>query len=273
MGLAPGDDVASPFTEQSRVAHAESGGASGFAAGVVLLVASQNPELSLSELGHVLSVTATEVEPTRHADSGALADAADLLPVGRDRDGHNAKHGYGRLSAARACSMVSDPVCAALIVIGEDEAAERYCRLRGSVPWLESLYTPELGRWAARACLRDPSILHAVSALLRTARLLANHPDRQHAQQRGALLRQVALVSRALGASRLAASPSDPLPGELASLEQQAKSALSNETSQRRVERRLLALAEELWPTAHTGQSQVRLKPVGQLGETGSLRA
>ena len=121
--LAPGDDVALPFSKEEILSHAESSGAAAMAAGVLLLVLGRNPELDLPELDHVLSFTATEVAPEPSRDRVALANRHDLLPVGCDRDGHNAKHGYGLLCATRACLLALDPISSALVTLGEDEAA------------------------------------------------------------------------------------------------------------------------------------------------------
>src|SRR4029453_2923388 len=64
------------------------------AAGVALLVLSQNPELTRSELDQLL--TATALSASERALDAPLADPSDVLPRGRDGDGHDAKHGYGR---------------------------------------------------------------------------------------------------------------------------------------------------------------------------------
>lgn len=62
--LAPGDDLAYPFAEKERLFHAESSGASAVAAGVLLLVLSQNPGLTVGELEAVVTRTASPFYPS-----------------------------------------------------------------------------------------------------------------------------------------------------------------------------------------------------------------
>ncbi len=57
--LAPGDDLPDPFADADRLTHAESSGAAAVAAGVLLLVLGQNPDLTIDELDAVVSNTAT----------------------------------------------------------------------------------------------------------------------------------------------------------------------------------------------------------------------
>ena len=123
--MAPGDDLAYPLEAGPRLIHAESSGASAVAAGAVALVLAANPELESSEVHALLSRTAAPpVDPS--FDGTSLADPADLLPSGRDRDGHDAKCGYGRLDATAGTRAASDPFALALIVIGERDAAGRW---------------------------------------------------------------------------------------------------------------------------------------------------
>jgi hypothetical protein len=192
--LAPGDDVAYPFSARERLFHAESSGASAIAAGVALLVLACNRSLRHSQVHALLLRT---VDPPERDDAfhAALADPADVLPAGHDADGHNARCGYGRLNAARACACARDPIALELIAMGEASRAG---------PWLEGArpYSPRLARWAVRRLLARPELEHAVRAILRHARLVGAEPARANAHGPGALGRQVALVVRDLLASR-----------------------------------------------------------------------
>lgn len=186
--LAPGDDMGYPFSTRSRLFHAESSGASAIAAGVALLVLAANPELDTDELMAVLTDTAREVDPACPGRFDPVADPHDEHPSARDRDGHNAKHGYGVLDATRAVGTVTDPFAAALIAIGEDTAARRWLRV---MPW-----SPDLSRKAARRALSDPHVRHALASLVRHLRLVANEPERQDAHAPGALKRQLFVIAR-----------------------------------------------------------------------------
>ena len=66
------------------------------------------------------------------------------MPVGADADGHNAKHGYGRLNATLACATARDPIAATLIAMGEADMAKVW-ETSGPHP-----YTADFGRWASR---------------------------------------------------------------------------------------------------------------------------
>jgi hypothetical protein len=218
--LAPGDDMPDPLASpgSERTAHAESSGASAVAAGVVLLVLAQNPELERSELDQLLTATvlpAAESEP-----DAPLADRCDRLPEGRDPDGHDAKHGYGRLSASRACLSASDPIALTLVRIGEPAAAAAFASLRRTDPEVTRAYSPELARWATRALLSDPTLAHALSALARHARLVSPSPERAQAHPDGALLRQLALLLRLAIASSRAPKPPQSIAAELRMLAQ-----------------------------------------------------
>jgi hypothetical protein len=192
--LAPGDDIAHPFSSRERLFHAESSGASAIAAGVLLLVLANNPLLRASELHALLCRTADA--PEREAiGEGRLADPADVLPSGRDRDGHDAKCGYGRLHAARACASARDPIALELASIGEDDVAVAWA-VSASKP-----YSRRAARWAVRALLRRPDLEHALRVVLRHARLVSPEPSRARAHSAGSLARQVSLLLRELSRS------------------------------------------------------------------------
>ncbi|HKQ69590.1 MAG TPA: S8 family serine peptidase [Polyangiaceae bacterium] len=191
--LAPGDDLVFPFARTEMLGHAESSGASAIAAGVALLVLAANRSLRLGELDAILTSTTTPVRPDA-VPVGVLADRHDTHPLGIDRDGHNAKHGYGRLDAGRACMMAADPLAAALVAIGEDTAARRYSMLRRDAPLIRKAYSRALGRFLARAFVANPRLRHASKALARHLRGTANHEERRRAHVPGSLLRQLILV-------------------------------------------------------------------------------
>ena len=248
--LAPGDDVALPFSSPEIFAHAESSGASAMAAGVLLLVLGQNPKLTLPELEDALTRTVREVDPQLPSERHALADPYDILPLGRDRDGHNAKHGYGRLDACRACLLVSDPIASALVSLGEDQAALRWAEVRNEQPGFPSGYGRELGHWAARVLLADAGQRHAVCASLRHLRLLAARPERLRDQAPGALLRVVMMVLRELPRSRQAPALDAPLQRELVAIADRTRAAALHPASTTEMEERMGLLAAVLWPTA-----------------------
>jgi hypothetical protein len=195
--LAPGDDLAFPFGRGERFFHAESSGASAIAAGAVLLVIASNPLLRVDEIDEVLRRSAEPASPSG-VPAARLADRSDVLPHEHDRDGHDAKHGYGRLNAARACLLASDPVAAGLTLLGEENAALAYLDLRRSDPSIARLYSTQCGRWAVRAFLADARSMHAAKVILRHARLVAGRVERIHAHGRGAVLRQAVLLLRGL---------------------------------------------------------------------------
>jgi hypothetical protein len=231
--LAPGDDMAYPFAVNDRPAHAESSGASAVAGGVLLLLLGQNPDLSWSELDALLRVACVPVDPTRQADDPELADRRDLLPLGVDADGHNAKHGYGRLSARRACLSALDPLAQALVKLGDVDAAQRYVEIRANempVPMSEGL-----ARWAARVALRDFGFSHALAAGLRALRLTVNRDPAAPPEPPGHWLRHAGICLRML----LALGPSPEQARELRALDA-AMRGLDAET-QLALEERLLA--------------------------------
>jgi hypothetical protein len=212
--LSPGDDLAYPFSSRDRLFHAESSGASAVAAGVMLLLLASNPQLTATEVHAILerTVDAPDAQPALEA---RLADPADLLPLGSDRDGHNAKCGYGRLNATRACVAASDPVALALSATGEDALA---------TAWRQSSlrpYSDRLAHWAAQAILARPDMEHAVRAILRHLRLVSADPPRAKAHARGALTRHLALVSREL----LRMGPPDAVREELGALDEALRRA------------------------------------------------
>lgn len=192
--LAPGADLADPF-RPGELAHAESSGASAVAAGALLLVLCQNPDLSLSELEEIVTRTATRLDG---ACSAQAAIRPEVEPAGVDRDGHNAKHGYGRVHATRACLSARDPVAAALVSVGEEAAARAWLEIVEDEAW----YSADFARWAARRCLEQSQLMQALSSLVRHVRLLAPDAARGQAHAAGAVVRQTALLLRSLLALR-----------------------------------------------------------------------
>jgi hypothetical protein len=262
--LAPGDDVALPFRSPEMLAHAESSGAAAMAAGVLLLVLGKNPQLGLSELEASLTATVSEVDSQPSSERSGLSDPYDLLPVGHDRDRHNAKHGYGRLQAARACLLVSDPIAFALVSIGEDQASLRWLELRRDEPEVGQLYSSELAEWAARVLLADATQRHAICAFVRLLRLLAIRPERLRDQATGAVLRQAILLLRGLPRSPQAPPLEAALRRELAAVTERARASALDSALARESERRMCILATALWPTGDSqaiAQQQDSLTP------------
>ena len=246
--LAPGDDVALPFATTEILAHAESSGASAMAAGVLLLVLGKNPQLSLSELEDTLTRTVGEVDAQPPTERRGLADPYDLLPVGRDRDGHNAKHGYGRLQATRACLLASDPLAFALVSIGEDQAALRWLQQRDEEDESTRLYGHDLAAWATRVLLADAGLRHAICAFARMLRLLAIRPERLRDQAAGALLRLAIGLLRDLPRARQAPPLEFGVRRELAALTEQARAYALDPVLTGDIERRMCWIAASLWP-------------------------
>ena len=182
--LSPGDDLAYPLAARDRLFHAESSGASAVAAGVIALVLACNPGLSMGALHAVLARTTDDPEASL-PPTDALEDPADVLPAGRDADGHDAKCGYGRLNASRACVAASDPFALALTAMGDDAVAAAWCT-RG-----ERLYSRDVARWATHALLVRGDLDHAVRSVVRHARLLSTAPVRARVHAAGALSRQL----------------------------------------------------------------------------------
>jgi hypothetical protein len=199
--LSPGDDIAYPFSAEGappRLFHAESSGASAIAAGALLLVLAASPRLRLDELCAVVDQTLSPMPAELPVEPRSLADPADVLPRTKDADGHDAKHGYGRIHVGRACLVASDPVCAALVAMGEHAAARAYADARPRV------YTRAFARWAARALLADRQAAHMLRATLRHLRLVGADEARRRAHGDGAIARQIRLLVRRLATSRLA---------------------------------------------------------------------
>jgi hypothetical protein len=237
---APGDDMPYPFAKDGGLGHAESSGASAIAAGVALLVLGRNPGLRVDELYGLLTSTAREC-PT--LPEGPVGDEADLLPAGRDPDGHDAKVGHGRASALRACLSASDPITATLVAMGEEDAARRFVVLRKNARSVADAYSERSANWAARVIRADRIFADACAALCRHLRLLAGHTDRQNAQSPGATARAVALLIE-----RLRLHPaSDDVAEEIRTLGRRACEATHAPAEHRNLERALFALASELW--------------------------
>jgi hypothetical protein len=193
--LSPGDDLAYPFATRDRLFHAESSGAAAIAAGVALLVLGCNRRLRAHELHALLARTATPPQPASATDD-ALADPADLLPLGRDPDGHDAKCGYGQVHATRACLGARDPFALALTAMGEDDAARAWCARAGRH------YSPRLARWAVSVLLARSDLEHAARVVLRHVRLVAASPMCGAGHSPGATARQLALLLRELVRAR-----------------------------------------------------------------------
>jgi hypothetical protein len=226
--------MANPFTQDDRPGHAESSGASAIVAGVLALAIANNPEIELAELYALIEETSSPVDPARQVADAGLADRNDLLPLATDPDGHNAKHGYGRIDATAACLAAADPVAQGLVRIGELDAALRYLDLvndRG----FAGVYSTRLARWAARAALRDAGVSHALAATVRGLRLLCCRSDRARNQPPGHLLRHFALVVRMM----LEAQPNLLVGTELAELDRRLRETMNNATA-RQVEHLVL---------------------------------
>ncbi len=211
--MAPGDDIAYPFSSQDRLFHSESSGASAIAAGVLLLVLGSNPGLRVNELHAILARTTDAPENNSNLEA-CLADPVDVLPAGHDADGHNAKSGYGRLNATRACACARDPFALELAGMGEDDTAASWSTRKRPYPG-------RLGRWAVRALLARPDLGHAVRVVLRHVRLIAADPRRSAGHARGALTRQLALIAREL----LRMHPPRPVRDDLARVQQALQGA------------------------------------------------
>lgn len=264
--MAPGDDMALPFAGRETLAHAESSGASAVAAGVLLLLMGRNPELNLAEVEQILTATTTPVSPAIAAEKVSQVSRFEVSPSICDRDGHNVKHGYGLMCASRACLAVSDPVCCALLTMGEDDAAMTWAELRrASAP--AAFYSNALGRWSARVLLENARLRHAICSLLRTLRLIAMRPDRLKAQHPGALLRLLAMAVRELTEHTQSRDCGDQIQQELHYALEQFPGLLAKPDEARTHEERLCALTVALWPhdeiphTTDTGPFTI-----GQLG-------
>jgi hypothetical protein len=259
---APGDDMAYPFAKDDRLGHAESSGASAVASGVALLVLATNADLTVDELYGLLTDTARacEAEP-----EGPFADSADLLPGGRDADGHNAKCGYGRASASRACLSAADPIASTLVTMGEESAAHCVLALRSSPGTFATAYSPPLARWSARVLRADSALSHAAKVLVRHLRLVADRVDRYQAHTPGGFARALALLL-----TRLATHAAPPLvSAELRSLQRRAVHATQSPEAAEKLESACFAFACDIWgshPVAQprTGENRHQgILPVG----------
>jgi hypothetical protein len=245
--LAPGDDLAFPFQRtRERLFHSESSGASAIASGAVLLVMEANPTLNLPEIDAILTRTASPI-PAGVWPPGTLADRHDVDPIASDRDGHDAKHGYGRLHATRACLTAADPVAAALVAIGEDQAALSFVALRESNSPVRRAYSTRFARWLARALVNDATLLHGMKALVRHLRATSGRPERQRAHQRGSVFRQMLLVLRTAIQSPLSPTPAPRVADELRVLIERLEGLLASDALP---EEALFAALDELWLAA-----------------------
>lgn len=188
--MAPGDDIAHPFSDKERLYHSESSGASALAAGVLLLVIAANPAADWTQV--CASVDATSRRASA-CEGRTAADPWDTLPWGSDPDGHDAKHGYGRMDASRACMAAADPVCAALIDAGEEEASRRWWSEHAA--WRAT--APAAVSRAVSLYRESASFRHALKAIVRHARLVSLH-RRPGEHGTGAARRQIALLLREL---------------------------------------------------------------------------
>jgi hypothetical protein len=197
------------------------------------------------------------------AGERAMADRRDLLPHGRDRDGHNAKHGYGRLNATHACLAASDPITLTLIKMGEFAAARAYATTVQSGV-LNPGYSPSLARWVACRALEDTRIAHAIASVLRALRLWSAHPDRLGQQPAGHVLRHVGLVARAL----LDAPPPDALREELAGIVTTA-CALQDAANAAEMERALLDAVSSAtgWAALNSAHATTKQSGMVVMGE------
>ena len=248
--LAPGDDIVHPFAVPERLFHAESSGASAVAAGALLLVLSANPTLRADEVEAVVTRTAQRCPTEGVPRPAPLADEADVLPRGRDADGHDAKSGYGSLSAEAACLSAEDPVAAALIAIGERGAALALRDARCGDPAVAAAYSQRFAQWAVRACLADEAAWHGLRALLRYLRLVAGRPERQRAQPEGVVVRALAILLRSLTVSVAAPRPSRAVARELRRLCARTAEGAASSVTGSRLEAGLFCLAAKLFPPA-----------------------
>jgi hypothetical protein len=248
--LAPGDDMAYPFSVNDRAAHAESSGASGICGGVLLLLLARFPELSLREAEAYLRLGEVRIDAERQSLDSELADRRDLQPLGVDRDGHNAKHGYGRLSARNACTAAADPVAQALLRMGEASAAHEYLSLLEE--GYPKLVSTGLRRWAARQLLGDAALVHGVMAIVRALRLTC------HDRAAGPLSEPAGQWSRQLGVVLRGFAAKEPSPEhaeELRSLDRRLRELDPGAT--RAFEARLFALFGALWSVEQAAPSRV----------------
>jgi hypothetical protein len=239
--LAPGDDLAFPFASDDRPAHAESSGAAAVASGVLLLILGQNSGLELQDIEQLLLDTVVEIEPAQRGSESELGDRADVLPLARDPDGHNAKHGYGRISASAACLAAFDPICNALIRTDNVVSARRYAEVAASTK--PTLYSRELALWAVRMMLHDATFRHAVCSITRAMRLMASRPSRLASLPFGTLARQLRISIRMLQR----ATPPYEVDQELFRLEGQFAVLFTDSRAVQDFEAALLALSIDVF--------------------------
>ena len=245
---APGDDMAYPFGTVERTHHAESSGASAIAAGVLLCVLGANPALRWDELDKVITRTAAEVNQAENA----RLHRGDAAPLEVDRDGHNAKQGYGRMDARAACATVTCPLAGALVAIGDHAAASAWLRLRAHDPRIAALFSGSLSGWLARVALADSGFTHALRSLVRHVRLVAARPERSAAQVEGAILRFVVLSLESALFSRSGPAATPRVRRELVALRDQLVARGRALEDVAAFERDALSLARELFhPAAH----------------------
>lgn len=238
--MAPGADVTNPLAPE-RVAHAESSGATAFSVGVAALVLAHNPTLSACELAEILRLSARPVAPDldRRAAAERRAGESELLPFGVDPDGHNAKHGYGRLDATVACIVARDPVALGLLRLGERDALVRWAT-RARAAGLVSRATCLA---ACRLLLADGDAGHQLVTLLRHLRLVARSPD-ERAHTRGALTRLAAVMLRTF-ADRAGGGDS-----ELDAVARDLAERTRSPDASAGFEEALTRMAVDLWPRA-----------------------
>lgn len=248
--LSPGDDLADPF-RPGKLAHAESSGAAAIAAGALLLVLATNPDLEFSDLAHVVTRTVVPVPAGAEGIAGTT-HIREIEPLAMDRDGHNAKHGYGRIHVTRACTTAADPVSLALTTMGDDEAARSWAAISAR----DGYYSSAFAHWAVCLLLREPATLHALCAICRHARLVAVDVRRTAGHSSGSFVRQVGLLVRALYAHRDSAPPG--VEAELSALSTALLSCARTPTLQRAWEAKLLEFGQELWPDTRSSDAKVR---------------
>jgi hypothetical protein len=244
---------------KERMVHAESSGAATVAAGVALLVLGTNPDLTVDVLATLLNRTARRLDAAGQWHEPGLADRRDLLPLAVDPDGHNAKHGYGRLNATLACASAFDPVAAALIDIGEVDLA----MVVAKAPRRREL--EHLSRWLCTEMPRQESLRHGLAAVVRAIRLWLARPERFAHQPSGALLRQLVGVLRCLPRPPVGA----PAISELNWLEELLRAKLQDTPAAAAFERSVLDWFAELRNAAVRGDGRTARSEVGVAAEAG----
>src|SRR5262249_19181695 len=90
----------------------------------------------------------------------------------------------------------ADPVCAALVAIGECASAREYWLARRRSGPVRRAYSARLARRIARAFVADAGAWHAVLALAPHARLVVAPPRRARGHHSGAFLRNLVVLLR-----------------------------------------------------------------------------